>query len=77
MESTSSHPAFAGVALLEAGVKELAEANLWSLSERELLELRLVLEQLAARLGSDTLTATREIDARGAATALCPPPSSP
>jgi hypothetical protein len=63
-----THPAFAALAEAGAAIDELASANLWSLRDDETLELRAQLGALAARLASVTLAATREIDARQAAT---------
>ena len=47
----------------------LGEANLWTLSDAELLELRADLETTRARLDAQVLAATREVDGRGAAVA--------
>ncbi len=52
---------------------QLGSANLWSMSESDLLDLRIDLEATRARLESATLTVTREVDGRGAATATGAP----
>ncbi len=67
--TTIAHPARVALSVLDDGVAGLAEANLWSLSDAELLELRSDLETVRARLDAQVLAATREVDARGAAVA--------
>ena len=64
-----AHPAQVALAEVDAGLSELAAANLWSLSEADLLALRIAQERTLARLQSTILTTTREIDGRGAAVA--------
>jgi hypothetical protein len=49
------------------GHRGLAESNLWSLSDQELLGLRIDQEATLARLRAQVLATTREVDARGAA----------
>lgn len=56
------HPASAALAAAGTAVEELGSANLWSLSDAELLDLRVEQEQLARRLGWVSLATTREID---------------
>ena len=65
----TAHPARVALSVLDAGVAGLAQANLWSLSDAELLALRVDLETVRARLDAQVLAATREVDARGAAVA--------
>jgi len=65
--STCAHPAQVALARVDAGVAELAAANLWSMSERELLTVRVDAEATRGRLESAVLGLTREIDGRGAA----------
>src|SRR5689334_7226165 len=64
-----AHPARVALAVVDRGVDDLGTANLWSMSDRELLELRVDQERTVARLQAQVLATTREIDARDAATA--------
>src|SRR6187200_2078357 len=64
---TCAHPAVAALAAVDAGISELATANLWSMSEGELLDVRVDAEATRSRLESAVLAMTREIDGRGAA----------
>ncbi len=64
-----AHPARAASAAVGAALGRLQEANLWSLPEADLLQLRADLEVTRARLDATILATTREVDARGAATA--------
>ena len=64
-----AHPARVALAAVEQGLGGLGEANLWTLSGAELLELRADLEAVRARLDAQVLAATREVDGRGAAAA--------
>ena len=64
-----AHPAQLAVAAAREAIGQLLQANLWSLSEQELLGLRIELETVRAQLDAATLTTTREVDARGAAVA--------
>ena len=64
-----AHPARVALAAVEEGLGGLGEANLWTLSDAELLELRADLEATRARLDAQVLAATREVDGRGAAVA--------
>lgn len=64
-----AHPARMALGAAGDALSDLAQANLWSMSERELLELRVELESFRARVDSAVLAATREVDARGAAVA--------
>ncbi len=62
-----AHPARLALAVVDAGVEELAAANLWSMSEHELLTVRIDAEATRGRLDAVVLAMTREIDGRGAA----------
>ena len=64
-----AHPARVALSALDGALAGLAEANLWSMTDAELLELRADLESSRARLDAQVLAATREVDARGAAVA--------
>jgi hypothetical protein len=64
---TLEHPARVALGVIDEGISALAQANLWSLSERELLGLRIAQEATLARLHAQILATTREVDARGAA----------
>ena len=64
-----AHPAREASAAVGAALGQLQEANLWSLPEADLLQLRAELEVTRARLDATILATTREVDARGAATA--------
>lgn len=64
-----AHPARAALAVVDQGLDALGAANLWSMSDRELLDLRVDQERTLARLQAQVLVTTREIDARNAATA--------
>ena len=68
-----AHPAGAALAAVDDALRQLASANLWSMSESEVLDLRIGLEAGRARLESVTLAVTREVDGRGAATATGAP----
>jgi len=61
------HPALVALGEIDAGLDNLAAANLWSLRPQQLRELRVDLERVAARLAAAGLTVTRELDASGAA----------
>jgi hypothetical protein len=61
------HPARVALDTLDEGISALGESNLWSLSDSELLGLRIAQEATLARLHAQVLATTREIDARGAA----------
>jgi hypothetical protein len=63
----TAHPALTALATVDAGVEQLAGANLWSMSEHELLSVRVDAEATRGRLESVVLGMTREIDGRGAA----------
>ena len=69
----SSPAAFRAVAEVGHALDALAEANLWSLSDTEVLALREALEPLRSRLEARVLTVTREVDSRGAAVAAGAP----
>jgi hypothetical protein len=64
-----AHPARVALSAVDIDIADLAATNLWSMSETELLELRIEAEQTLARLQSTVLAITREVDARGAAVA--------
>ena len=65
--STLEHPARAALNCVDEAVTALGEANLWALSDSELLDLRVAQERSVARLQARVLATTREIDSRGAA----------
>jgi len=70
MSSTISpgmHPVLCALRVIDAGLDELAEGNLWSLLDSEALEVRVELERLASRLHAERLRSTREVETRGAA----------
>jgi Domain of unknown function (DUF222) len=70
MSSTISpgmHPVLCALRVIDAGLDELAEGNLWSLLDSESLEVRVELERLASRLHAERLRSTREVETRGAA----------
>ena len=70
MSSTISpgmHPVISALRIIDTGLDELAEGNLWSLLDSEALEVRVELERLAARLYGAKLASTRDVDSRGAA----------
>ena len=64
-----AHPARMALSAVDREIAELAASNLWSMSQAELLQLRIEAEQTLARLQSTVLAVTREVDARGAAVA--------
>lgn len=66
----STHPVLASLAAVAGGLDELGEGNLWSLSDAEVLRVRVELERVASRIWAAKLRATREVDVRGAATAV-------
>jgi hypothetical protein len=70
---TLEHPARVALGVIDEGIEGLAESNLWSLSEQELLGLRIAQEATLARLHAQVLATTREVDARGAAVAVGAP----
>ncbi|MEO7980248.1 MAG: DUF222 domain-containing protein [Sporichthyaceae bacterium] len=61
------HPAVSALSVVDAGVEALAAANVWSMSDRELLAVRVDAEATRGRLDAVVLGLTREIDGRGAA----------
>ena len=65
--TTLEHPARVALGAIDAGIDVLAESNLWSLSDSELLGLRIAQEATLARLQAQVLATTREVEARGAA----------
>src|SRR5580765_1192794 len=68
-----AHPARAALAAVDDALAHLGSANLWSMSESDLLDLRIDLEATRARLEAAVLAVTREVDGRGAATATGAP----
>ena len=71
--STLGHPARVALSAVDEAISALGEANLWSLSDQELLGLRIAQEATLARLHAQVLAATREVEARGAAVAVGAP----
>src|SRR6187397_2550745 len=67
MMSPGVHPVLAALEVIDAGLDDLGEANLWSLLDSESLEVRATLERLSARLYAAKLASTRDVDTRGAA----------
>jgi hypothetical protein len=70
MSSTISpgmHPVLSALRVIDAGLDQLAEANLWSLLDSEALQVREELERLSSRLYGAKLASTRDVDSRGAA----------
>jgi hypothetical protein len=65
--SPGMHPVLGALEVIETGLDELAEANLWSLLDGESLEVRERLERLSSRLYGAKLAPTRDVDSRGAA----------
>ncbi len=63
----SGHPAVSALSAVDAGVEALATANVWSMTDRELLAVRVDAEATRGRLDAAVLGLTREIDGRGAA----------
>lgn len=62
-----THPAWAALRATEQALGQFAEANLWSLPDNEVLQLRIELEALRAKTEAVVLTTTREVDSRGSA----------
>ena len=69
MMSPGMHPVLAALQVIDAGLDELAEGNLWSLLDAEALEVRVELERISSRLYAQRLRSTREVETRGAAVA--------
>ena len=69
MMSPGMHPVLAALQVIDDGLDELAEGNLWSLLDSESLEVRVELEKLASRLYAAKLRSTRDVEVRGAAVA--------
>jgi hypothetical protein len=70
MSSTISpgmHPVLSALRVIDAGLDELGEGNLWSLLDSESLQVREELERLSSRLSGAKLASTRDVDSRGAA----------
>ena len=65
--SPGMHPVLGALRVIDTGLDELAEANLWSLLDSESLEVRVELERLASRLYAGKLASTRDVEVRGAA----------
>ncbi len=64
---TLEHPARVALSAVDEAIQALGEANLWSLSDQELLGLRIAQEATLARLHAAILATTQEVDGRGAA----------
>jgi hypothetical protein len=62
-----THPALSALALINEGLDELGDANLWSLTDNRSLEVRVELERLTSRLSAARLRSTHDVDSRGAA----------
>jgi hypothetical protein len=69
-----AHPARVAVTAVDGAVGELAAANLWSMTDLDLLDLRAQLEETRARLEATVLAATRS---RATCTWSSPPPGRP
>jgi hypothetical protein len=54
------HPARVALGVIDGGIDGLAESNLWSLSDQELLGLRIAQEATLARLQAQILATTSE-----------------
>jgi len=67
MMSPGMHPVLAALRVIDNGLDELAEGNLWSLLDGESLEVRAELERLSSRLYAAKLRSTREVEVRGSA----------
>jgi hypothetical protein len=70
MSSTISpgmHPVLSALRVIDTGLDELAQGNLWSLLDSEALQVREQLERLGSRLHAARLRATHEVQTRGAA----------
>ena len=70
MSSTMSlgmHPVISALRVIDAGLDELAQGNLWSLLDSESLQVREELERLSSRLHAARLRSTRDVETRGAA----------
>src|SRR4029079_13435272 len=67
MMSPGMHPVLAALQVIDAGLDDLGEANLWSLLDSESLDVRAALERLSSRLYAAKLASTRDVDSRGAA----------
>jgi hypothetical protein len=65
----TAHPARLALSAVDRELAGLAGANLWSMTEAELLDLRIDAEATIARAQAVVLSLTREVDARGAAVA--------
>jgi hypothetical protein len=70
MSSTISpgmHPVICALRVIDDGLDQLGEGNLWSLLDSEALQVRVELERLASRLHAARLASTRDVETRGAA----------
>jgi hypothetical protein len=70
MSSTISpgmHPVVSALRVIDDGLDQLGEGNLWSLLDSEALQVRVELERLASRLYAARLRSTRDVETRGAA----------
>lgn len=68
--SPPEHPALSALRVVDEALDLLADANLWSLSDDESLDVRTQLQRLTSRLAAATLRSTRDLDTRGAAVAV-------
>jgi Domain of unknown function (DUF222) len=62
-----THPVLSALRAVGDGLDELADANLWSLSDAEALEVLAESQRLLSRMTGVALRATRDVDTRGAA----------
>jgi hypothetical protein len=67
MMSPGMHPVLCALRVIDEGLDELVEANLWSLLDGESLEVLRESHRLLARMTAVASRATREVDIRGAA----------
>src|SRR3954467_11857430 len=67
MMSPGMHPVLAALEVIDNGLDDLGEANLWSLLDSESLDVRAILERLSSRLYAAKLASTRDVDSRAAA----------
>jgi hypothetical protein len=65
--SPGMHPVLSALRVIDAGLDQFGEGNLWSLLDSEALDVRVELERLASRLDAARLRSTREVETRGAA----------
>src|SRR5262245_51803712 len=68
-----THPVLAALQVIEDGLDDFGDANLWSMTDEQTLTARVQLGRIVNRVTAATLQTTREIDARGAAGAVGAP----